>query len=221
MLPPMSITLSSAPDRSARDHATRDHSTRDHSTRDHSSREGASRRRSGPHTPVTAVLGVVVLAVLAVVGAWRLPGLFLHAGSDAPALPAVTTSFGVVTVAGHELLDGPSPEELGGVTHGIGGYVDSEHALMRVHLQLSGSGSVVPVSAFSLKLPDGTVLQPEMNTVPSELLPEGALEDASLSFVLPRGSGDYTFQVLDGSTTSGVPLGNVVAQPRPSSAHQH
>jgi hypothetical protein len=126
-----------------------------------------------------------------------------------------------VTVTGHELLDGPTPEELGGVTHGIGGYVDSEHALMRIHLQLTGSGSSIPAAAFSLSLPDGATLAPEMNTFPVEALPEGVNVDTSLSFVLPRGSGDYALQIGDGSTSTSVPLGDITAAPRPPATHSH
>jgi hypothetical protein len=165
---------------------------------------------------VLALLGLIALS-----GAWRLPALFASQDAAPAALPVVTTSFGVVTVAGFELLDGPSPEELGGVTHGIGGYVDSEHALMRVHLQFGGADAVIPKTAFSLELPDGTRLSPELATLPNEVLPTGALQDASLSFVLPRGSGHYSLVVSDGSTTSSVPLGQVTAVPRPAAAHNH
>jgi hypothetical protein len=178
--------------------------------------EAGDRRRS----PVTSILALVLVGVVAVLGAWRLPAVLFPRAAGPQALPQVSTSFGVVTVTGHELLDGPSPEELGGVTHGIGGYVDSQHALMRVHLQLTGNDSDVAATAFSLALPDGTRLTPEMNTLPNGTLPSGVNVDTSLSFVLPRGSGDYALQVSDGSTSTSVPLGQVTAVPRPS-AHNH
>jgi hypothetical protein len=171
--------------------------------------------------PIGAVAALVILALMAVMGAWRLPGLLLQHEADPHALSRVTTSFGVVTVTGHELLDGPSPEELGGVTHGIGGYVDSEHALMRVHLELTGANATIPASAFSLVLPDGSLLAPEMNTLPASTLPDGVSVDTSLSFVLPRGSGDYALQIGDGATSTTMPLGIITAVPRPAAAHIH
>jgi hypothetical protein len=174
-----------------------------------------------PRAPRGAMAVLVILALMAVMGAWRLPGLLLQHEADPHALPQVTTSFGVVTVTGHELLDGPSPEELGGVTHGIGGYVDSEHALMRVHLELTGANSTIPASAFSLVLPDESLLAPEMNTLPASTLPAGVSVDTSLSFVLPRGSGDYALQIGDGATSTNVPLGSITAVPRPAAAHNH
>lgn len=184
-----------------------------------SARHDRGRRVAG--TPVGAVVVLVVLGLIAFSGAWRLPAVLASHGADPSTLPVVTTSFGAVTVAGFELLDGPSPEELGGVTHGIGGYVDSEHALMRVHLQFSGADAVIPTAAFALELPDGSRVDPELTTVPTGILPTDALQDASLSFVLPRGSGDYALVVSDGSTTTNVPLGQVTAVPRPAAAHNH
>lgn len=171
-------------------------------------------------TPPAVILTLTLLAVLAFWGALRLPGVLFHNQIDPNALPSVDTSYGLVTVTGHELLDGPSPEELGGVTHGIGGYVDSEHALMRVHLQVTGADAIISPANFSLVLPDKTRLAPEMNTLPAEVLPDGATIDTSLSFVLPRGSGDYQLLVMDGDTQNSVPLGKVNAVPRPA-AHNH
>lgn len=168
--------------------------------------------------PVASLLTVLALAALAVLGASRLPAL-LRPTSHAPAPMVVTTSFGAVTLAGYELLDGPTAQELGGVTHGIGGYVDAKHALVRVHLTLGGADALVPTSAFTLRLPDGNVVDPGMSTLPGAVLPAGADMDSSLSYVVPRASGSYTLLVRDGGTTTEVPLGAVTAVPRPDAGH--
>ncbi len=161
---------------------------------------------------------VAVLLVLAVTGALRLPALI--AGATAAPSTEVATSFGVITLAGYELLDGPTADELGGVTHGIGGYVDSAHAMVRVHLTLSGNDVVVPRAIFSLRRPDGTVVAPDATTLPSDALPDGAQLDASLSFVVPRASGTYALVVRDGDSETTLPLGSAIAAPR-AAPHQH
>jgi hypothetical protein len=166
-------------------------------------------------------LATVLLVGLALVGATRIPELISTARTQPPlVVTSVETTSGLVALAGYELLDGPSPEELGGVTHGIGGYVDSEHALVRVHLNLTGNGSQVSPGSFHLLTPDGTSQPPDASTIPAEELLDGGSVDSSLSFVIPRRSGAYTLQVRDGDHITGLLLGDVDAPPRPR-AHTH
>ncbi len=165
--------------------------------------------------------GFVALLLLAAAGAWRVPALVEALSDVGAAAPLqVETSRGIVTLAGHELLDGPSPEDLGGVTHGIGGYVDSQHALVRVHLSLTGQDDVFVADAFALRRPDGTEVPPDASTLPLAALPSGAHVDASLSFIVPRATGSYALVVRDGDAATALPLGDVDAAPRPD-AHQH
>ena len=174
-----------------------------------------------PRTPTAPVwLATVLLVGLALVGATRIPDLVATARAQtAVVVSSVDTANGVVALAGYELLDGPTPEELGGVTHGIGGYVDSEHALVRVHLTLTGNGSRMSPEAFTLLQPDGTVQPPDASTIPAEELLEGGFVDSSLSFIVPRASGSYSLQVRDGDTVTELVLGDVDAAPRPAEEH--
>jgi hypothetical protein len=174
-----------------------------------------------PRTPTAPVwLATVLLVGLALVGATRIPDLVASARAQtAVVVSSVDTANGVVALAGYELLDGPTPEELGGVTHGIGGYVDSEHALVRVHLTLTGKGSRMSPEAFALLQPDGTVRPPDASTIPAEDLLEGGFVDSSLSFIVPRASGSYSLQVRDGDTVTELALGDVDAAPRPAEEH--
>jgi hypothetical protein len=166
-------------------------------------------------------LATVLLVGLALVGAARIPDLVATAARAQTAVVAssVDTATGVVALAGYELLDGPTSEELGGVTHGIGGFVDSEHALVRVHLTLAGNGSRMSPQAFTLLQPDGTVRPPDASTIPAEELVDGGFVDSSLSFIVPRASGAYSLQVRDGDTVTELALGDVDAAPRPSEGH--
>ena len=174
-----------------------------------------------PRTPTAPVwLATVLLVGLALVGALRIPDLVATARAQtAVVVSRVDTANGVVVLAGFELLDGPTAEELGGVTHGIGGYVDSEHALIRVHLTLTGNGSRMSPEAFTLLQPDGTVQPPDASTIPAEELVDGGFVDSSLSFIVPRASGAYSLQVRDGDTVTGLVLGDVDAAPRPHEEH--
>ena len=173
----------------------------------------------GPSVPW--VVAAALLVAMALAGLTRVPGLVESAGaSSREARPVVATGAGAVTLAGFELLDGPTPEELGGVTHGIGGYVDSAHALVRIHVTLTGNGNGVPASMFALVGPDGTVQPPDAHTLPMQELVDGADLDASLSFVVPRHSGSYALRVTDSADSTDLPLGAVDAPPRPS-PHQH
>ena len=174
-----------------------------------------------PRTPTAPVwLATVLLVGLALVGATRVPDMVATARAQTTeVVSSVDTANGVVALAGYELLDGPTAEELGGVTHGIGGYVDSEHALVRVHLTLTGNGSRMSPEAFTLLQPDGTVQPPDASTIPAEELLDGGFVDSSLSFVVPRTSGAYTLQVRDGDIVTGLLLGDVDAPPRPSADH--
>ncbi len=164
---------------------------------------------------------LVALLLLAGAGAWRVPAL-VTALSDVGGAAAtqVDTSHGLVVLAGYELLSGPTPEELGGVTHGIGGYVDSEHELARVHLTLGGADQRVDPGSFRLRLPNGTDVSPDTSTIPPGALPGGSDVDASLSFVVPSARGAYSLVVHDGDVVTVLPLGDAGAAPRPA-VHQH
>jgi hypothetical protein len=166
-------------------------------------------------SPLT-IAGIGALIVLVVLCA--MAGAFLAAGDlvakPAPAPQAddrgyrasepVPTSFGSLVVSPAITLKGLTQQQLGGQTHGIGGFVARKNASAAVEVTLTNSGrTTVPFasSAFRLALHrSGQAVRriaPDYATVREAGVVPGASMSARVSFIVPRDGSHMTLEFLD------------------------
>ncbi len=158
-----------------------------------------------------ALLAVILLC--AVAGA-VLAGRLLAAEAPAHAPAAGTgpfgvaedapTSFGFVAVEHAETLKGLTPRELGGATHGIGGFVGRDKALVQAAVTITNTGDEplayspgqFRVATRSRRGAVKRIPLAHASVRDGELQPDAAL-DARLSFVVPRDGSRLEIEFLD------------------------
>jgi hypothetical protein len=172
-------------------------------------------------TRLVAALLVLAVGALAVAGTWQaivtLASASVHGEhSGHVGLGEVSpTAFGSMTVETIDILDGLTAEDLGGMTHGIQGFVPAELAQVELAVRFeNSSGDAVRVdpAQFALAVvgsPDA--LTTTDATVRPMSLPAGAGVDVSLTFVVPRAGGEMNLHYTDPLTTSqiDIPVGRV------------
>lgn len=143
------------------------------------------------------VAAVVVLALNAATLVWqsiRPAGVPVAEGSRAD------TSFGWMTVPDVEVLDGLSNADVGGMSHGVAGFVDATKAQVLVGLVLANTTDhavAVDPSAFSLRLASGAIVQPAGGTLAESTIPAGSRLEARLAFVIPRQPTTVVLELAD------------------------
>ena len=137
----------------------------------------------------------------------------------------VRTSFGSIVVGTAQTLKGVTSRNLGGMSHGINGYVPPDKAQVQVTVEITNrlrvpvayspdqftlrsGGSVIPVTTSSIK--------------PATLLPDAAVE-ATLIYVVSRKGQKLrlAFQDAKRVTPFLVDLGRVDTAPKGTEVHPH
>jgi hypothetical protein len=185
-------------------------------------------------TRLAAALLVVAVVALAVAGTWRaivtLASASVHGEhSGHVALGEVSpTAFGAMTVETIDIIDGLTDEDVGGMTHGIQGFVPAELAQVEIAVRLENTGGDavrVDPAQFALAVvgsPDAG--SPTGSTARPMSLPAGAGVDVSLTFVVPRAGGEMNLHYTDPVTTSqiDIPVGRVDQVPAgEGGSHDH
>ena len=184
--------------------------------------------------PVPAVVALVaVVAALALAGAWLAITAFTAGHGDA-GLPLSTfvgeriaTSYGSMTVEHVEDIGGLTPDDLGGVTHGIQNLVLSDSAQVEVSVLFANeSGTPVQVSPAQFRLVvEGTAtpVEPTGSTIRPLLLQAGASLEASMTFVVPQTGAQLSVTYADpGGAQVSVPAGKLgQAPPDAGGGHAH
>jgi hypothetical protein len=172
-----------------------------------------------------AVVALVAVVALAAVGGWlailALAGPDQHAhGSTAVAIgDEIATSFGSLTVQRADTLDGLTPADVGGMTHGVSGLVLSDSAQEAVTVLLANTSSsqvLMDPEQFRLIRGDtGESLAPTGSTMRPMTLEPGANVGASITFVVPRTGMQMSFRYRDPGSAAEitVPLGRLDQAP--------
>lgn len=117
----------------------------------------------------------------------------------------VRTSFGAVTAVGAEINNGLSNADLGGMTHGVSGVVNTGRAQVEVIVTLANTGTkpiVVAADQFRLVTRKGTgapgaPVKPSGTTLLAGPLPAGASVDTRVAFVVPTDGASMELQYAD------------------------
>jgi len=192
---------------------------------DNATAPGTRRRVDARHAGLASIL-VLVVAILGLNGldlAYRT----FAAGAGAPAIGrGIATSFGSVTVAGIDILPGLTAEEVGGMTHGVSGFVAAAQEQIGVNVLVANSTDhavrILP-AAFTLAI-EGTQ-QPFVNTgatFGSVLLQPGSSVEGAVKFIVPRAAANVFIHYLapDGAAIT-VPAGRLDVGPAPSDGGHH
>lgn len=169
---------------------------------------------SGSPSAIAAAGALLALLVVATIGGIVFSAR-LVAGSDAEAAANsatgpfrvaedVPTSFGFVAVEHAEILKGLTPRELGGATHGIGGFVGRDKALVQASVTITNTGTEplayspgqFRVVTRSRKGAVKRIPLAHASVRDGELQPDAAI-DARLSFVVPRDGSRLEVEFLD------------------------
>ena len=129
-------------------------------------------------------------------------------------------------MTGVEALGGLSAGDVGGMTHGLAGFVPADQAEVMVAIRIANDGErrvrITPAD-FSLVV-DGTSAAPLGGTLSPAMLESGASLEARLSFVVPRTSAAASLRYADPRGPAQVlDLGAIATGPAPSPdpAHAH
>jgi hypothetical protein len=138
----------------------------------------------------------------------------------------VRTSFGSIVVGSARTLAGLGAKPLGGVNHGIAGYVGPESAQVQVTVDITNRTRVqIPYSPDQFTLisgKDAPIKVTRASIKPAMLLPDAAVE-ATLIFVAPRKGQklQIAFQDSGRDTPFLVDLGRVDTAPKGTDDHPH
>lgn len=149
------------------------------------------------------------------------------AGTPAIGHP-ITTTYGTFTVVRAETIPGLTPDDLGGVTHGIQNLVLSDSAQVEVAVSFSNAGEsdvLVDPAQFRL-LVAGSVdpVEPSGSSIRPVRLGPGANLEASLTFVVPQSGNQLSLRYQDPGAESPitVPVGVLGSAPiDPAGGHTH
>jgi hypothetical protein len=169
---------------------------------------------------VTAVAGAVVAIGAFTAGAEEADHHHTELGEP------IETSFGSVTFEHVATIGGLTPEELGGVTHGIQNLVLTGQAQVEVSVLVENRAGhpidVVP-DQFNLAVQgvDGVVAMAGSTIVPMSLAPGGTVE-ATLTYVVPQSGTAMTVTYADpGGEVISLAAGSLDLVAAPSDAHAH
>lgn len=138
----------------------------------------------------------------------------------------VRTSFGSIVVGSARTLAGLGAKPLGGVNHGIAGYVGPDSAQVQVTVDITNRTRVqIPYSPDQFTLISGKgdpIKVTRASIKPAMLLPDAAVE-ATLIFVAPRKGQklQLAFQDRERDTPFLVDLGRVDTAPKGTDDHTH
>ena len=188
------------------------------------------RRRGSNAWPVHAErqwLLVALVAFLALNGIGIVYGGLLAARSAA-LQQGFETSFGTLHVTTTEVIGGLSPGDVGGMTHGLAGYVPAEQAELVVAVRIANT-SDRPVrlepDEFTLRRDGVEPIKPAGGTLSSTVLEAGASLEARLSFVIPRDVKAGTLAFTEANGASGTiavgPFDAGAASFEPNAPHAH
>jgi hypothetical protein len=180
---------------------------------------------------VGGVAAAVLVALLAAAGGWL--AILALAGGDGHQHPAsvgeaIPTSFGSLTVQPAQTLDGLTPEDLGGVTHGVNNLVLSDSAQVEVSFLLvnaGDSGAAIDPDQFRLVVGGARdALAPTGSTMRPMTLAAGARVGASVTFVVPRTGAQMELRYADPGSSApvSIPMGRLDQAPADAaSPHTH
>ena len=185
-----------------------------------------------PITVPAVVALVAVVAALALGGAWLAITAFTAAHDDAGLPPAafvgarIATSYGSMTVVHVDNIGGLTPNDLGGVTHGIQNLVLSDSAQVEVSVLFANeSTNAVRVSPAQFRLiVEGVAepVEPTGSTIRPLLLQPGASLEAALTFVVPQTGAQMSVTYADpGGASISVPAGKLGQAPPDSGGEHH
>ena len=171
----------------------------------------------------------VVLAVAVAGGALALAALIGAEGAGQGHVLAmgepIDTSFGSMTFERVATIGGLTPEELGGVTHGIQGLVLTGQAQVEVSVQVTNRSDqriwVVP-DQFSLTVAGSAAPVPMVgSTIKPLRLDPGATVEATLTYVVPQSGAALSVAYADpGGGVIAVQAGQLdLVSPDPGHAH--
>ena len=137
----------------------------------------------------------------------------------------VRTSFGSIVVGTAQTLKGVSARNLGGMSHGINGYVPPDKAQVQVTVEITNRLRVPVAYApdqFTLRSGGATIRPTTASIRPATLLPDAAVE-ATLIYVVPRTGQALRLAFKDPkrSTPFLVNLGRVDTAPPGTDDHSH
>ena len=138
----------------------------------------------------------------------------------------VRTSFGSIVVGSAQSLKGLGSKPLGGVNHGIAGYVGPTEAQVQVTVDITNrTRNPIPYSPSQFTLISGKaapITATRSSIKPATLLPDAAVE-ATLIFVAPRKGQklQLAFQDRGRETPFLVDLGRVDTAPKGTDDHTH
>jgi hypothetical protein len=159
------------------------------------------------HLPLLVVLALAVS--LAIVGAVLAFGMLttndlgnLHHASAYVVGDAAPTSFGAVAVTDVQMLAGLSPEDLGGVTHGVQNLVTPENVQVELSVVLTNRGNrsidYALTQQFRVLKESGDEVdrQPGLVNRPGKLAPHSSVT-GTLRYVAPRDGGPLWLEYQD------------------------
>ena len=176
---------------------------------------------SGREAPLRGVVALAIAAALA--------GMLLAAQLVARAQPAteseqdVPTSFGTLRVTRVDLIDGLTPEDLAGMTHGIQNLVPSDKVQVAASVLLTNRGQrpvdYSPARQFRVVSSSGAAVEPLSGQVAeTAVLPAHASLTTSISYSASRDGGELWLEYLDPGRGSPirVRLGSIDPTPGPA-----